>query len=115
HGSRVDRRIAGLVIERNVAARDGYLQSEARVRESFYRSGELPHDLGVLGAAEVQAVRHRGGHGTRSCDVAVRFGERELRPNEGVKLAVAAVGVGRERDAEPRLFAHANHAGTVWE
>ena len=55
-GRRVDRHVAGLVVERDVAAGDGDAELEASVAEALDGLGELPHDLGVLGGAEVQAV-----------------------------------------------------------
>ena len=53
------------------------------------------------------------GVGPGGGDVAVRLGERELRPGVRVELGVAAVAVGRDRDAEAGLLVDADHAGVV--
>ena len=76
-------------------------------------SRELPHHLGVLGRAEVQAVGDRERHGAGGGDVAVGLGERELRAGVRVELGEAAVAVGRERDAEAGLLVDADHAGVL--
>ena len=110
---RVDRHVAGLVVERDVAAGDGDAELEASVAQALDGLGELPHDLGVLGGAEVQAVADAHGLRAGDGDVAVRLGERELRALARVELRVATVGVGRDRDAEARLLVDAHHAGVV--
>src|SRR5690606_34914261 len=77
--SRVDRSVTGLVVEGDVAAGDRGAQFEASVRQAVDGLPELPHDLGVLRRAEVQAVGDRGRGRTRDGDVAVRLGESQLR------------------------------------
>ena len=74
------------------------------IRDSLDGLRELPHDLGVLGAAEVEAVGDGGWHGAGGGDVAVCLGERELRTRVRIELAVATVRVGRDRDAQAALF-----------
>lgn len=111
----MDRHGAGLVVERDVAAGDGDLEFEAPVGEALDGLRELPHDLGVLRAAEVQAVRHSGGHGTGHGDVAVRLGECQAGALLRIELAVPAVGVGRDGEAESALFVDADHAAVVGE
>jgi hypothetical protein len=49
HRRRVDRHVAGLVVEADVAAGDRYAELETRVGQAAGRLGELPHDVGVLG------------------------------------------------------------------
>ena len=115
HGGRVDGHVARLVVERDVAARDGDLEFEASVGKPLDGLAELPHDLGVLGRAEVQAVAHRNRCGTRGRNVAERLGEGELRAAVRVEVAVAAVGVGRDREAEAALLVDAHHAAVVGE
>ena len=46
---REDRCVAGLVVEADVAAGDGYAELEAGVGKAAYGFRELPHDTGVLG------------------------------------------------------------------
>ena len=112
---REDRLIAGLVVERDVAAGDRDAELEAAVRETLDGPRELPHDLGVLGAAEVQAVRHCGRHRTGDGDVAVGLGEGELRALVRIELAEAAVAVGGDREAEAGVLVDADHAGVIGE
>ena len=59
HRRRPDRRVAGLVVEAHVAAGDRRLERAARVGHPADRLGELPHHLGPLRVAEVQAVGDR--------------------------------------------------------
>ncbi|ABR10497.1 hypothetical protein MPMin1_gp67 [Microbacterium phage Min1] len=113
--SGVDRHVAGLVVERDVPARDRGAQGVAAVGEPVHRLTELPHDLGILRGAEVQAVGDRSGHGAGDRDVAVGLGEGELCARVRVELAVAAVRVGRDREPEARLLIDADHAGVVGE
>src|SRR5690606_5478950 len=101
---RVDRGVAGLVVEGDVAAGDRSAQLVASVGETIDSLPELPHDLGVLGGAEVQAVGDGGGHGAGDGDVAVGLGEGQLRARVGVELRVAAVAVGGNREAQARLL-----------
>src|SRR5690606_38285640 len=56
HRGRVDGGLAGLVVQRDVAAGHRGAELPAAVRQAAYRLGELPHDRRVLGRAEVQAV-----------------------------------------------------------
>ena len=60
---------------------------------------ELPHDLGVLGVAEVQAVDH--GHRRRpdAGQVGHALGQRQRRAGPGVEGAGAGIGVGGHRHA----------------
>ena len=71
-GRGVDRHVAGLVVERHVAARHRDAQLEAAVGETLDGAGELPHHLGVLGAAEVQAVAH-GAAASRPVAATLRY------------------------------------------
>ena len=55
---RQDRAPGRLVVERDVSARDGQAERQARVAEAADGLLELPERLGPGGVAEVQAVRH---------------------------------------------------------
>ena len=61
HRRRVDRDVAGLVVEADVAAGDRQAQLAAAVGQAADGLGELPHHLGLLGGAEVQAVGDASG------------------------------------------------------
>ena len=91
--------VAGLVVEADVAAGDRQAELAAAVGQAADGLGELPHDLGLLRGAEVQAVgdgeRLRAGHG----DVAVGLGEVQLGAGVRVEPGEAGVAVEGERDA----------------
>ena len=53
---RIDRLAVGLVVEADVATGDRHVERPARFGNARDRLDELPHDLGPLGVAEVQAV-----------------------------------------------------------
>src|SRR5665811_276660 len=109
----MDRRVAGLVVQRDVAAGHRDAERPAALRDASHGLCELPHDTRVLRRAEVQAVRDRQRHGPGSRDVAVGLGQRELRTGIRVELGVAAVAVRRDRDAAAGLLVDAHHAGVV--
>ncbi len=115
HRGRVDGDAAGLVVQRHVAAGDGDAELLAAGGQTLDGLRELPHDLRVLRRAEVEAVGDGERPGARGGDVAVCLGERELRPACGVEVAVAAVGVGRDRHAEPGLLVDPDDTGVVGE
>ncbi len=112
-GRRVDRDVAGLVVEADVAAGDRDAELEAAVGEAGDGLRELPHDARVLGRAEVEAVGDRERHRTGGGDVAVGLGQRQLRAGVRVERGEAAVAVGGQRDAEAGLLVDADHAGVL--
>ena len=112
---RVDRLVAGLVVERDVAAGDGDLELEASVGQALDGFAELPHHLGVLRGAEVEAVADGDRGGAGDGDVAVRLREGELGALARVELAVAAVRIRGDGEAEPGLLVDADHAAVVGE
>nr|BFF19383.1 hypothetical protein GCM10025730_29040 [Promicromonospora thailandica] len=67
----------------------------------------------MLRRAEVEAVRHGERLGARRGDVAVRLRQREGRTRARVELAVAAVRVRREGDAQARGLVDAHDAAVV--
>ena len=82
-----------------------------RVLEPTTGLGELPHHRGVLGRAEVQAVRDRQRHRATAGDVAEGLGQRELGTGVRVELAEAAVAVGGDGDPEMGVLVDPHHAG----
>ena len=58
HRGRIDVGAAALVVEADVAPDDRQAQGVAGLGQAVDGLGELPHDLGVLGVAEVEAVDH---------------------------------------------------------
>ena len=91
-------RAFGLVVERHVAADDGRLERAAGVAEAADGLDELPHDLGALGVAEVEAVGDGERLGADGGDVAVGLGDGEARAFVGIERAEARVAVGGERE-----------------
>ena len=94
---RIDRAAVGLVVEADVAAGNRHVERAARLGDSLDRLDQLPHDLGPLWIAEVQAVgradRDRAGAG----DVPRRFRDRQHRAAPGIEVAVPAVAIRRNR------------------
>ena len=70
---------------------------------------------GFSGLPKLRQSVTADGHGAGGGDVAVRLGERELRALLRVELAVAAVRIGRDGEAEAALLVDADHAGVVGE
>ena len=112
-GRRVDGGARGGVVEADVAARHRGAQHGARLGQPAGGLGELPHHLGVLRTAEVQAVGHGDGHGAGGGDVAVGLRQGELRPGVRVEAGVAPVAVGGQRDTEPGLLREPYDAGVL--
>ena len=110
---RVDRDVAGLVVEADVAAGDRQAELAAAVGQAADGLGELPHDLGLLRGAEVQAVGDGERLGAGDGDVAVGLGQVQLRAGVRVEPGVAGVAVERERDAAVRLLVDADDAGVL--
>ena len=94
---RIYSRAARLVVEAHVAARHRRVEPAAGLGEAGHRLAELPHDLGVLGVPEVEAVGDRQRLRARAGDVSRGLGQRQRRPGVGVEVAEAAVAVGRDR------------------
>jgi hypothetical protein len=110
---RVDRDVAGLVVEADVAAGDRQAEVAAGVGQAADGLGELPHDPGLLGGAEVQAVRDRQRPGAGHGDVAVGLGEVCLRAGVGVQAGEAGVAVEGEGDPAGALLVDAHDPGVV--
>ena len=106
-----DRRVARLVIERDVAAGHRDSQGRARIGQTPHRFRELPHHFWIFRRPEVQAVGHRERDGSGDAHVPIRLRERQLSTRVGVKLREASVAVGRDSYASPRFFVDPNHPG----
>src|SRR5699024_2503560 len=91
--SRVDGHPAGLVVQGHIAAGDGDAHVLAGTGQRLDSLGELPHDLRVLGGAEVEAVGDRTRDGPGSGDIAVGLGQGQLCAAGRIEVAVATVGV----------------------
>ena len=100
----------GLVVEADIAAHDREVERAAGVGHPGDGGGELAHDLGLLGIAEVHVVgdgERPGAHGT---EVAPGFGDGLLTAFLRVGLAVARRAVGREGEGEIMAL-DADHGG----
>ena len=102
HRRRVDRAVAALVVEAHVAAGHRRAERLAGVAHPADRLGELPHHLGPLGVAEVQAVRDRDRPRAGDRDVARRLGDRVHRAQVRVEPAEPALPVARDDRALQR-------------
>ena len=91
-----------LVVEADVAAGDGNLQFFAGFGDAVDRLRELPHDVGLFGIAEVEAV----GRGNRSragtCDFAGGLGDGVHRAQARIEIAPASIAVERHGKAALR-------------
>src|SRR5262249_36739254 len=68
----------GLVVERDVARDDGEGERRAGPGHAFDRLGELSHDLGTLGIAEIHAVGDGERAGADGREVTKALGDRLL-------------------------------------
>ena len=100
----VDVTTARLVVEADVAADDGDAERATRFAHAVDHLGELPHDLGVLGVAEVQAVHQRLRHRADAREVARRLHHRETCARVRVERAEARLAVGREHERARRAL-----------
>ena len=75
----------GLVVEADIAGDDGEVERAAGGGHALDGSGELAHDLGLLGVAEVHVV----GDGQGAC-----AGGGDVTPGLGHRLAAAHLRVG---------------------
>ena len=77
----------------------------------MHRLAELPHNVGVLRGAVVQAVGNRDGLGAGDGDVAVGLSQREAGAHVRIQLGVAAGRIGGNGHAAAGLLIDAQHAG----
>ena len=106
-GRRIDVVAEGLVVEADVPADDRDGEGGAGLAHALDHLGELPHHLGVLGVAEVQAVDQGDGPGADAGDVARRLEHGEPPAGAGVEtaepsLAVGGKGQGAVRPLQPQ-------------
>ena len=94
---RVDVGPTALVVEADVATDAGDPEGDQGLRQAVDRLRQLPHDLGVLGVAEVHAVDH--GHRARPDHRQVhhRLADRHRRSEPGVHRTPQVVAVGGHR------------------
>ena len=96
-----------VVVEADVAAGDGNGQRAAGFGDAVDGFAELPHDFGLFGIAEIEAIG--GGPGARADGghVARRFGDGVHGADARIERAPAAVAVGGKREGAARaLEAH---------
>ena len=97
--SRVDRAPVGLVVERHVPGDDGDAERLAGERHALDRLGQLPGHVGLLGVAEVQAVRDRERRAAGAGDVARRL-EHGVHPG-GARIERRRAAGAVQRNREP--------------
>ena len=102
HRRRVDRPVAGLVVERHVAAHHRNAERLQRVGHPGHRALELPRHVGLLRVAEVQAVGEAERLGADAGEVGRALEHRLDRAPVGVARHAAAVAVDRHGDGALR-------------
>ena len=111
-GGWLHRTAVGLVVERDVARDDRKVQRRAGRAEALDAADELPHHLGPLGAAEVEAIGHRERPGAGGGKISPRFGDRLGAPGLRIGGAVARRAVDGHR--QPLVGAvHAHDRGVA--
>ena len=98
-GRGVDVGPAARVVEADVAADDGDVERPAGLGHAVDGLRQLPHDLGVLGVAEVEAVDQGHGPGPGAGHVEGRLGHGHGRARAGGRARTSGVGVGGEGQA----------------
>ncbi len=98
------------VVERHVAGHDREVERLAGLGDAAHAADQLPHDLGLLGIAEVEIVGDRERLAADRGDVAPGFGHRLLAALERIGLAIARRHVDGERQ-RLRPVEHAHHGG----
>ena len=105
-----DRGPARLVVEAHVPPGHGGSEAPAGIRHPPDRLGELPHHLGPLGVAEVQAIRDGQGRCPHHRHVACGFGHRVRCTEVGIEVPEPAAAVAGERQGPQRPL-DADHRG----
>ena len=102
----------GLVVEADIAAHDREVERAAGGGHAADGGGELAHDLGLFGIAEIQVVGDGQRPGAGGGEVAPGFGHRLRAARLGVGGAVARRAVGGQRQrAACALDAHDGGVG----
>src|SRR5207244_4064962 len=111
---RIDVVAEGLVVEADVPADDRHGEGGAGLAHALDDLGELPHHLGVLGVAEVQAVDQGDGPGADARDVARRLEHGEPPAGAGGESAPAGRARGRSyRGPSPGLSTGTSASGSA--
>src|SRR6202795_1734351 len=93
----IDRFAERLVVEAYVAAGNGRAEIVAGYGQAVDRFAELPHDIRLFRAAEVQAIGRRDGTRTAARYVARGFGHGVHRAGTRIQLAPAPVAIRGKR------------------
>ena len=97
HRGRQDRLAARLVVERHVARDDRVVERQAGLAHALDAAGELAHDLGLLGVAEIHVVGQRQRQRADRGQVAPALGHRLHAAAHRIGAAIARRAVGRQR------------------
>ena len=101
---RRNRLTIGFIIEADVAADYGYFQSLAGRPHAVNGLDELPHHLGLLRVAKIEAVGQGDRSGPADGQIARALGNRNRRPSIGVERAVATIAIDADAQALVRPF-----------
>ena len=99
HRRRIDVAAAGLVVEADVATDHRQVEGPTGLAHPVDRLRQLPHHLGVLGVAEVEAVDEGEGAGADRRQVHDRLDNGGSGTHTRIDRAPTVVAVGRERQA----------------
>ena len=99
HWGGVDVSALRFVIKTDVSANDWCIESHASFGHAVDRFGQLPHDFGVFGIAEVQTIHDCQGTSTNAREIQQRFSNRKRRALTRINRTPAMVAVGGERNA----------------
>src|SRR5438270_6314706 len=102
--SRIDSLAKRFVIEADVAAGDRNLELFASFGDSVDDLGKLPHDVRLLGIAEVQAVGRAHGSCAGAGYVTGGFRDGVHCAKLGVEVTPAAIAIERHRERSVRTF-----------
>ena len=104
NGRGIDAFAERLVVEADVAAGDGDFQLFAGFSDSINGLRKLPHDVGLLGIAKVQAIGRAHGSGARTRHLARRLGDRVHRAQPRIQIAPPPVAIQCHRQPALRTF-----------
>src|SRR4029434_11161241 len=111
HRRGVDALAEGLIVEADIAARDGYLHLFAGLGDYSDDLRELPHDVGLLRIAKIQAVGGSYWCCAHACNIASGFGDGVHCAQ--TRIEIAPPGISVERHRPPTLAAFDANDATI--
>ena len=109
--SRPNRLISSAVVQGNITARNRHTKLAAAVNQTKDGLVELPHDIGIVRGAIIEAISDSHRSCARDSHIPVSLAKSQLGAKIRVKGGLASVSVQGQRDAE--VVVNTNHAGIV--